>query len=78
MKGFKIEKVDKKTYFGLDVYNAGVKKSDIEKLPFYDFWNDSAVGSTCAIIDDEIYVYLHDWENFCRSFIKHGTHRYQE
>ena len=66
------------TYFGLEVHpGKGIKESDIKKLPFYEFWKASAVGSTCAIFDGETYVYRHDWENFCKSFIKYGTHRYQ-
>lgn len=67
--------LENKTFFGLDVFCYGVKLNDIQKLPFYDFWNESAMGSTCAIID-EVYVYLHDWENFCYAFISKGTHRY--
>jgi len=27
-----------KTFFGLKVYRHGIKKKDIGKLPFYDFW----------------------------------------
>lgn len=68
-----------RTFFGLKVYHPyGVKKSDIEKLPFYEFWEASAKGSTCGVFNDETYVYLHDWERFCYSFILHGSHRYQE
>jgi hypothetical protein len=65
-----------KTFFGLDVYKAGVKLSDIEKLPFFDFFKESHQGSAMAFIDDENYVYLHDWERFCKIFIQYGTHRY--
>ena len=68
---------ENKTFFGLDVYYHGVKKSDIRKLPFYEFWEVSAVGSTCAVHEEETYVYIHDWENFCYSFILHGKHRFQ-
>ena len=66
-----------KTFFGLTVYRHGVKRSDIAKLPFYKFWSDSAMGSAEAMIDSESYVYLHDWERFCYSFILYGKHRYQ-
>ncbi len=68
---------ENKTFFGLTVYRHGVKRSDIAKLPFYEFWSDSAMGSTEAMIDNESYVYLHDWERFCYSFILHGKHRFQ-
>lgn len=68
---------DQTTYFGLKVYKEGVKESDIKKLPFYEFWEESARGSTSLNKDDEIYIYLHDWVNFCKLFIKHGTHHYQ-
>ena len=68
---------ENKTFFGLDLYPPGVKLSDIEKLPFAQFFKDSHVGSTIAFINDENYVYLHDWERFCKNFIQHGIHRYQ-
>ncbi len=66
-----------KTFFGLDVYRHGVKENEIKKLPFYEFWEASAVGSTCAVFEGETYVYIHDWERFCYSFVLHGTHRHQ-
>ena len=72
---FKFKK--NKTFFGLNVYTQGVKLSDIEKLPFAKFFKDSHVGSTMAFIDGETYVYLYDWERFCKSFIQYGRHRYQ-
>ena len=72
---FKFDKI--KTFFGLDIYAPGVKLRDIEKLPFAQFFKDSHVGSTVALIDDENYVYLHDWESFCKSFIQHGKYLYQ-
>jgi hypothetical protein len=68
----------KTTYFGLTVYeNRAVKESDIKKLPFYEFWKESFRGSTCQEIDGEIFIYLHDWESFCKLFIETGKHRYQ-
>ena len=69
---------ENKTFFGLDIYPPGVKLRDVEKLPFAQFFQDSHVGSTMALIDGENYVYLHDWERFCKSFIQHGKHRYQD
>lgn len=67
---------DNETFFGLTVYEAGVKLSDIENLPFSKFFMESHQGSTMAEIDTGNYVYLHDWERFCKSFIQNGTHRY--
>ena len=65
------------TFFGVPVLEGKlIRESDIAKLPFYDFWRESARGSTLPIFDDESYVYLHDWEAFCRLFIKTGRHRY--
>ena len=61
-----------KTFFGLEVYAYGVKRDDIEKLPFYDFWKDSTRNITYATIGDNKYVYLEDWEQFCRVFILTG------
>ena len=61
-----------KTYFGLTVYRYGVKRSDIVKLPFYDYWSKVSRGSTETMIDNESYVYLYDWERFCKSFIQNG------
>ena len=68
-----------KTYFGLEIQEGNlVKQSDIKKLPFYEFWLESAKGSTCAIIDGEEYIYLSDWESFASLFIKTGKHRFQK
>ena len=67
-----------RTFFGLQVYPSGDKESDIKKLPFYEFWKASATGSTCALFNGETYVYLHDWESFCYSFVLHGTHRHEK
>lgn len=66
----------KQTYFGLTIYNENlVKEDDIKKLPFYEFWLESAKGSTYPMIDNEAYIYLYDWESFSRLFIKTGKHR---
>ena len=56
-----------------------VRLSDIEALPFADFWRESSSGST-MLVDSrtgEPFVYLHDWEAFAELFIKTGKHRYQ-
>ena len=71
---FEFEK--NKTFFGLDIHRSGIKLSDIEKLPFSQFFKDSHVGSTMAVIDNETYIYIHDWERFCKGFIQNGKHRY--
>lgn len=68
-----------KTYFGLPVTDGKlVRSTDIEALPFAEFWRESAVGST--VFEDErrgeTFVYLHDWERFARLFIETGRHRY--
>lgn len=65
-----------KTYFGLEIFeNNLVKENDIKKLPFYEFWDESAKGSTYLIKDGTSYIYLTDWESFCRLFIETGKHR---
>lgn len=66
------------TYFGLQVNSKGVKYSDIEKLPFFDFWLESAIGSSMPTVDGEPTVFFHDWGAFCELFIKTGKHRYTE
>jgi len=69
--------VEAKTYFGLTVYNDEyVLESDIKKLPFYKFWQESIIGSTMMVLQNNTGVYIHDWEAFCKRFIKYGTHRY--
>jgi hypothetical protein len=69
----------KKTYFGIEIFeNYYVKEADIKELPFYDFFNDSMLGSAFPIIDGEVYIHLHDWESFCELFIKTGKHRYSK
>ncbi len=69
----------KKTYFGLEIKDGNlIKESDIKNLPFYEFWLESAKGSTCAIIDGEEYIYLSDFESFASLFIKTGKHRFQK
>ena len=56
-----------------------VREVDIETLPFYDFWKESAFGSTCMPDEQnpgKSLVYVHDWEAFCKLFIKTGKHRF--
>lgn len=38
------------TFFGLPIIDGRfVKQDDIAQLPFYDFWRESAKGSTAVI-----------------------------
>ena len=79
LKEYVIKPTKNKTFFGLEIYQGNlVKENDIKKLPFYDFWYESSKGSTYAIIDDEEYVYLSDFESFSKLFIKTGKHRFQK
>lgn len=68
------------TYFGLPIVRDNlVRLDDIRRLPFFSFWEESARGSTMLIGDqDEVFVYLHDWEHFAELFIKTGTHRHSK
>jgi hypothetical protein len=70
----------KKTYFGLEIVNDRyVRENDIKKLPFYEFWKESAQGSTMVIDEKEgNLVYLHDWIAFSKEFINNGTHRFSK
>ena len=78
LKEYVIKPTKNKTYFGLKIHQDKlIKIDDIKKLPFYDFWLDSSKGSTYAIIDDEEYVYLSDFESFSKLFIETGKHRFQ-
>lgn len=68
-----------RTFFGLAIVDGNkVRHSDIEKLPFFEFWLESAIGSGMPIDGKtgETLVWLHDWENFCKLFITTGTHRF--
>ena len=79
LKEYVIKPTKNRTFFGLEIYQGNlVKENDIKKLPFYDFWLDSSKGSTYAIIEDEEYIYLSDFESFSRLFIETGKHRYQK
>ncbi len=79
LKEYIIKPMKNKTYFGLEIYQDKlIKIDDIKKLPFYDFWLDSSKGSTYAIVDDEEYIYLSDFESFSRLFIETGKHRFQK
>lgn len=64
-----------KTYADLTVYNykgiLGVLKSDIKKLPLYDDWQTSSIGTTALALDDgDTLVYMHDWINFAKYYPK--------
>ena len=79
LKEYVIKPTKNRTYFGLEIHQGNlVKENDIKKLPFYDFWYESSKGSTYAIIDDEEYIYLSDFESFSKLFIKTGKHRFQK
>ena len=79
LKEYVIKPTKNRTFFGLEIYQGNlVKENDIKKLPFYDFWYESSKGSTYAIIDDEEYVYLSDFESFSKLFIKTVKHRFQK
>lgn len=70
----------RRTYFGLEVINdKSVRLSDIEALPFVDFWRTSSSGST-VLVDTQTghsFVYLRDWEAFAERFMATGMHRFQ-
>ena len=71
------------TYFGLHVVKMHdgkvVRFSDIEKLPFFEFWLTSSTGSTLQLLDDgDKGVNLNDWIAFSRLFIQTGNHRYSK
>ena len=79
LKEYVIKPTKNRTYFGLEIHQGNlVKENDIKKLPFYDFWYESAKGSTYAIIDDEEYIYLTDFESFSKLFIETGKNRFQK
>ena len=43
LKEYVIKPTKNKTFFGLEIYQGNlVKENDIKKLPFYDFWYESA------------------------------------
>ncbi|WP_455512179.1 hypothetical protein [Neisseria lactamica] len=54
-----------------------VKERHIAELPFYSFWRDSSIGSAQSLIDGQAAVFLHDWNAFCRLFVRTGKHRSQ-
>ena len=54
-----------------------VMERHIAELPFYSFWRDSSIGSAQSLIDGQAAVYLHDWNAFCRRFVRTGRHRGQ-
>ena len=54
-----------------------VMERHIAELPFYSFWRDSSIGSAQSLIDGQAAVFLHDWNAFCRRFVRTGKHRGQ-
>ena len=54
-----------------------VMECHIAELPFYSFWRDSSIGSAQSLIDKQAAVFLHDWNAFCRRFVRTGKHRGQ-
>ena len=54
-----------------------VMEHHIAELPFYPFWRDSSIGSAQSLIDGQAAVFLHDWNAFCRRFVRTGKHRGQ-
>ena len=54
-----------------------VMERHIAELPFYSFWRDSSIGSAQSLIDGQTAVFLHDWNAFCRLFVRTGRHRGQ-
>ncbi|OFV45429.1 hypothetical protein HMPREF3136_00690 [Neisseria sp. HMSC15C08] len=54
-----------------------VMEHHIAELPFYPFWRDSSIGSAQNLIDGQAAVFLHDWNAFCRRFVRTGKHRCQ-
>ena len=54
-----------------------IMEHHIAALPFYPFWRDSSIGSAQSLIDGQATVFLHDWNAFCRLFVRTGKHRCQ-
>ncbi|WP_245637501.1 hypothetical protein [Eikenella halliae] len=54
-----------------------IMEHHIAALPFYPFWRDSSIGSAQSLIDGQATVFLHDWNAFCRRFVRTGKHRCQ-
>ena len=54
-----------------------VMERHIAELPFHPFWRDSSIGSAQSLIDGQATVFLHDWNAFCRLFVRTGKHRCQ-
>ena len=54
-----------------------IMEHHIAALPFYPFWRDSSIGSAQSLIDGQAAIFLHDWNAFCRRFVRTGKHRGQ-
>lgn len=68
----------KRTFFGIEIIaGRGVRSADIARLPFAEFWCDSAVRSsqTHDKATGEWLVRLSDWCAFSELFIATGRHR---
>ena len=68
----------KRTFFGIEIIGErGVRSADIARLPFAEFWCDSAVRSsqTHDKVTGEWLVRLSDWREFSELFIATGRHR---
>lgn len=67
-----------RTFFGIEIIGGrGVRSADIARLPFAEFWCDSAVRSsqTHDKVTGEWLVRLSDWREFSELFIATGRHR---
>ena len=68
--------------FGVPVYTIRGKRcvsnEDLKRLPFFDFWEDSALGSAQLVCEGERWIYLNDFEAFARLFIATGKHRFSK
>jgi hypothetical protein len=69
------------TYFRVPVYFGGTEcdaAGGLKKLPFFEFCEASALGSTYMQKEDgRAAIYLHDFEAFSRLFIEPGSYRFQ-
>lgn len=67
-----------RTHFGLEIVSSrSVRRGDIARLPFAEFWEESAVrsGQLQDKATGEWLIHLRDWDAFCSLFIATGRHR---
>lgn len=79
--GIKPVKYKSNGYEGSVNYYWLVREIDVKRLPFYDFWKENALGSTCFADEQnpgKSLIYVHDWEAFCKLFIKTGKHKFNQ